>query len=153
MDQLAQDFKGDVHFLFIYVREAHPDHFPDHPAHKSIEQKFQHARDLRDRHSSPRPVLVDDLDGTVHREWGGLPNMSWIIDHTGHIAYKAGWTVESDIRAALEDLVRVRELKHEAAESGRPFRPYYKETISVVSSRPRRTEEAPVPTASGGHGA
>ena len=134
MDKLARDFADSVHWLFIYTREPHPDDFPDHRAHRSIEQKYQHARDMRDRHSTPRQILIDDLDGAVHREWGGLANMSWVIDHTGRVAYKAGWTVESDIRESLEDVVRVREIKRKAAESGAITPPYYVETLSFRAS-------------------
>ena len=90
---------------------------------------------MRERHNTPRQILIDDLDGTVHREWGGLPNMTWIIDHTGHITYKAGWTVASDIRQFLEDVVRVRELKRQAAESGTRTPTYYVETLSFRASR------------------
>ncbi len=150
MDQLARDFADEVHFLFVYVREAHPDSFPDHPAHKSIEQKYEHARDMRERHKTPRSILVDDLEGTLHREWGGLANMSWVVDHTGHIAYKAAWTVESDIREALEEVLRLRELKREGMGSGAAFMPYYRETMSAYGARRRRSAEAPPTTASVG---
>ncbi|MCH8311085.1 MAG: hypothetical protein IIB17_11410 [Chloroflexi bacterium] len=77
----------------------------------------------------------DDLDGAVHRQWGGLPNMTWVIDHTGRVAYKAGWTVESDIRESLEDVVRVREIKRELAESGGMTPPYYVETLSLRATK------------------
>lgn len=150
MDQLARDYADSVHFLFIYTREPHPDDFPEHRAHKSIDQKNQHARDMRDRHNTPRPILIDDLDGTVHREWGGLANMSWVIDHSGHIAYKAGWTVEADIREALEGVAHLREIKRQAAGSGTGYRPYYKETFSGILMRPRKPAQAPATTASVG---
>ncbi len=43
MDQFAREFNGRAHFLFIYAREAHPDSFPQYPAHRSIEHKWRHA--------------------------------------------------------------------------------------------------------------
>ena len=138
MDQLARDFAEQAHFLFVYVREAHPDMFPTHPEHRSIEQKFQQARDMQQKFNTPRPILIDDLDGGVHRVYGGLPNMSWIIDHTGRIAYKAAWTVEDDIRAALEDVLRVREVKRQAASNGSSTREFYKEMISLPAPRSER---------------
>ena len=141
MDQLARDFAADVDFLFIYVREAHPDDFPDHRAHKSFEQKWQHALDLRERHGTPRTIVVDDLDGTLHRVYGGRPNMSWIIDHAGRVAYKADWTSAPDIRSALEETLRVRELKRQGG-----FRDFYRESMSVLgggrSSTPAAAESA-----------
>jgi len=134
MDQLARDYADDVHFLFVYTREIHPDDFPDYPPHQSIEQKYQHARDMQRRHNTPRQILIDSLDGDVHRQWGGLPNMSWIIDHTGTVAYKAGWTLESDIRPALEDVMRIREFKRQAQAEGRFYKDYFRESITVLPS-------------------
>ena len=132
MDQLSRDYAGRAHFLFVYVREAHPDDFPDHREHHSIEQKYQHARDMQKRHDTPRKIMVDSLDGDVHRQYGGLPNMSWVIDHTGHIAYKAGWTIESDIRPALENVFRMREVKREASRKGLIHKQYYREEITAM---------------------
>ena len=129
MDQMARDFAEQAHFLFVYVREAHPDEFPDHPEHHSIEQKFQHARDMQERHQTPRTVLVDSLDGDVHRLYAGAPNMSWVLDHTGRVAYKAAWTAESEIRPALESALRIRELK-----SQRRYKDCYTESMSILPS-------------------
>src|SRR5262245_53362232 len=128
MDALARTFAGQAHFLFIYVREAHPDTFPDHPAHRAFEQKHEHARDLQRKFTTPRTVLVDGLDGEMHRAWGGLPNMSWVIDHTGRVAFKAGWTVAADVRAALEDALRWRQLKREQATTAS----YYREVFAYA---------------------
>jgi hypothetical protein len=128
MDALAREYAHVAHFLFIYVREAHPDAFPDHPAHKSYEQKLQHARDLSEQFQTPRAILVDGLDGPVHRRWGGLPNMSWVVDHTGRVAYKAAWTVAQDLRAVLEDVLKWRQLKRDKATTAS----YYREVFSYA---------------------
>ena len=68
---------------------------------------MEHACIMQERLSTPRKIMEDLLDGGVHREFGGIPNISWIIDHTGRVAYKAGWTVASEIRDALDDAVRI----------------------------------------------
>lgn len=129
MDQLARDFAEEAHFLFIYVREAHPDEFQDHPAHKSFEQKCQHAFDLRERRQTPRTILVDDLEGSVHRVYAGRPNMSWIVDHTGRVSYKADWTSAKDIRQALEETLRIRQLKRDGL-----YKDFYREAMSILPS-------------------
>lgn len=127
MDQLARDFEGEAHFLFVYTREAHPEKGPDYaaglglpstkdhpfPAHINIEQKFDHARIMRDLRQTPRMVLVDDINGTVHRAYSGCSNMSWIIDHTGRVHFKANWTVAADLRRALEAAVGIRDIKRD----------------------------------------
>lgn len=63
--------------VFVYTREAHPgERFP---AHRSPEQKLAHARAFRERCAIERPILVDDLEGTGHRLYGTLPNMTYLL--------------------------------------------------------------------------
>ena len=47
-------------------------------------------------------MLVDDLDGSVHRAYGLLPNMSWVLDRGGAILYKAMWTSAARIGEFLD---------------------------------------------------
>lgn len=67
-----------------------------------MEQKFRHARDMRDVLGVTRPILVDSLDGACHRAYGSQPNMSWIFDRSGTIVYKADWTDSNSIANAIE---------------------------------------------------
>ncbi len=124
MEQLAQDFADGAHFLFVYVREAHPGE--NYPPHQYFEQKWLHAKALQE-HGLKRPMVVDSLYGKVHRRYGGVSNMSWIVDHTGHVAYRASWTVERDLRAALAEIVRTREMKREGGQTAN----YYREMIGL----------------------
>jgi hypothetical protein len=39
----------------------------------------------------------------VHRAYGLLPNMSWVIDRGGRILYKAMWTSAAHIGSFLEE--------------------------------------------------
>ena len=39
-----------------------------------------------------RPILLDDLEGTVHSAYGLMPNMTWVLSRGGMILYKAMWT-------------------------------------------------------------
>lgn len=104
MDAIAKEFAGrGVSSVFIYTREAHPGENYGH--HVDFDTKLQHARALRDELGVSRPILVDDLDGTCHRAWGMLPNMSWIVLKGGRIGYKADWTDPFDIAGALEELL------------------------------------------------
>ena len=75
-----------------------------------------------------RAILVDSLYGKVHRRYGAVSNMSWIIDHTGHIGFRASWTVAQDVEAALKEVIRTREIRREGRGSS-----YYRE---IVGSRP-----------------
>jgi hypothetical protein len=131
MDALATEYADDVHHLFVYTRETHPEYARDIYEHfETYEEKVARAKILQERFNTPRTILVDDLDGTVHRAYAGVPNQSWVIDHTGHIAYKASWTDASDIRFGLELALRTRELKRE----GKGGTQYYRELFVTRTS-------------------
>jgi hypothetical protein len=40
---------------------------------------------MRDEAGIRRPILVDDLEGTAHRDYGLLPNMTWVTGRGGQI--------------------------------------------------------------------
>ena len=89
MDALAVEYASEAHHLFIYTRETHPENFRDvYEPFQSYEEKIDRAKELRDRFHSPRRFLVDTLDGDIHRAYSGVPNMSWVLDHTGRIVFK-----------------------------------------------------------------
>ena len=91
--------------IFLYTHEAHPGE--NYPHLTSMEQKFRHARDLRDVLGVTRPILVDALDGACHRVYGCMPNMSWILTQSGIPVYKADWTDARSIENAVEYFVDV----------------------------------------------
>lgn len=101
---MAEEFAAHgVRFVFVYTREAHPGE--KYPAHTRIEQKLSHARDMVARWGMKRPMLVDDLEGTLHHAYGRLPNMTYIVQPSGKILYRASWTDPRTIRMALEQLI------------------------------------------------
>ena len=133
MEELAREFAEQTHFLFIYTREAHPGEV--FPPHASYEQKVRHAAAFRER-GLARPILMDTLDGQVHRLYGGVSNMTWIVDHTGHVAYKASWTDAVDIRGALDETLKIRERRRE----GGNVSPFYREIVGVRRYHPPPSE-------------
>ena len=88
LDEIANRFAGrGVGSVFIYTHEAHPgEHYP-HLI--SMEQKFRHARELREVLGVSRQILLDSLDGACHRAYGSMPNMSWIFTNSGIPIYKS----------------------------------------------------------------
>ena len=88
MNELADRFAAqDVGSIFLYTNEAHPGEY--YPHLTSIEQKFGHARALRDRLGVSRPILLDALDGACHRAYGSMPNMTWMFNKSGIPIYKS----------------------------------------------------------------
>ncbi len=101
MDDMAGRMaERDVGSVFLYTHEAHPgEHYPHLT---SMEQKFRHARELRDVLGVTRPILVDALDGACHRFFGSQPNMTWIFSGKGTPVYKAEWTDAQSVENAMD---------------------------------------------------
>jgi hypothetical protein len=85
--------------VFIHTREAHPGE--NVPHHDSFERKLASAALLAEETGIGRDILVDDLTGIVHRAYGLMPNMTWVIDRGGRVAYKANWTSAANVEAFL----------------------------------------------------
>lgn len=114
MDALAETWDGRARFVVVYVREAHPG--DERPAHETMVEKTTAARVLVMREGLDRPVLVDDLDGTVNRAYGPMPNGVAVIGTDGVIAYRADWCEPHQVDRAVGRLVeaggRAGEVEH-----------------------------------------
>lgn len=129
MDELA-DRHGDrgVTSVFVYTREAHPGEHYRH--HTSMEGKRENARALVEHCDLRRRILLDDLQGTVHRAYGLLPNMTWIVGLGGRVLYKATWTDPDDVESALRRALDAAERRREKLKQ----LPFYSERL-VYRSR------------------
>lgn len=108
MNKIAEVFapKG-IGSVFIYTHEAHPGE--NYPPLKSMDQKFDHAKALRDILGVNRLIYLDSLDGACHRAFGSMPNMTWIFNSIGIPVYKSDWSDASSVENALEYLFGVIE--------------------------------------------
>lgn len=107
--ELNRTYGDRVAFAFIYTREAHPGENVRQPA--SLAEKRKHARQLQEMHGVEWPVLVDDLDGTVHRMLDTKQNSLHIADASGRIVFRALFAGDSRVGEAIaavadEDLPR-----------------------------------------------
>jgi peroxiredoxin len=108
INELYHRFRGDeIEFLFIYVREAHPGEVI--PAHKSMREKIEAARLLRDEEDMHMPILVDDLRGSIHRKYSKLPNPAFLIDKSGRVAFLSLWSKPAGIGQAIQELLEAQE--------------------------------------------
>ena len=90
-------------FFFLYTRESHPaEHFG---AHQSFEQKLAYARQLQRLENIRVPILVDHLDGRIHRAYGAWPNALFVIHKDGRLVYRSNMANHRELRQYLEDLV------------------------------------------------
>jgi hypothetical protein len=91
----------DVEFLLVYVREAHPGSRLG--PHESNEQKIQLSEKLQVFYNEPRKILIDDLHGKMHKAYGELPNMVYVIDPNGRIIYRSDWAFPKRIEKILQN--------------------------------------------------
>jgi hypothetical protein len=79
-----------VSFVDVVIRQAHPG--PGVPTYQSFEQKWHDARRYQLEEGVPWTVLIDDLEGTIHRSYGGLADPTYLLDAEGYVAYYNMWT-------------------------------------------------------------
>ena len=58
----------DVEWLVVYVREAHPGEKAKQA--ETIEEKIAYAKRNRDDYNEERKIIVDDVAGKWHHDWG-----------------------------------------------------------------------------------
>ncbi len=93
-------YKGQVEFLCVYVREAHP---TDGWAMKSNEKegiKVKQPVDHEERTDvaaqcctalkMTMPMVVDTMEDTVGHAYSGMPDRLYVIDTAGKVVYKGG---------------------------------------------------------------
>ncbi|MBI4613665.1 MAG: hypothetical protein HY720_08660 [Planctomycetes bacterium] len=103
MEAVRDRFGDEVVFFVVYTREPHPG-IGGRGQTRTFEEKCQFAKDCREDLRDDRTYLVDSLDATVQRTYGGLPNNSYVIDKLGRVAYKEAWSHPKNLGRVLERL-------------------------------------------------
>ncbi len=124
LHQLQQEFdvKG-VSFFLLYTREPHP--AENYGAHGSFEQKLSYARDLQRLEDIRVPMLVDHLDGRIHRAYGVWPNALFVIHKDGRLIFRSNMANHGELHQFLDDLIAAEE----AAAAGKVLHLQYSERI------------------------
>jgi peroxiredoxin len=92
-----------VSFVLLYTRESHP--AENYSAHQSFEQKVAYARELRRLEDVRFPILVDHLDGRIHRAYGVWPNALFVIHKDGRLIFRSNMANHRELREFLNDLL------------------------------------------------
>jgi hypothetical protein len=98
--QIYDDYKDHADFLTVYVREAHPTDEWQMKSNvkedvcyaqpKTLEQRMAIANDFTKRFKYPLPFGVDDMSNAADLAYSAWPERIYIIDESGHIAYRGG---------------------------------------------------------------
>ena len=92
----------EVHFLLLYIREAHPGQRTR--AVQSLDEKIKNAQATKRLYGEKREVLVDDFEGTAHKLYGSMPNMTYVIGKNGVVKFRANWTDIDALKKVLETI-------------------------------------------------
>jgi len=93
-------YGGQVEFLAVYVREAHPTGGWRMRSNDHAQVAFKQPKTQAERESVaaaccvrlevPMPLLVDGMDDAVGKIYSGMPDRLYLIDRDGRVAYKGG---------------------------------------------------------------
>jgi hypothetical protein len=115
-----------VDFLTVYVREAHPtdewqmkSNVKDDVCYsqpKTLEQRLAIANDFTKRFKFNLPFGIDDMSNAADNAYSAWPERLYVIDESGHIAYRGGMGPFHYKPAEVRDwlVARYGAVKHEA---------------------------------------
>ena len=123
MEELRRKYQDrDVEFIAMYVREPHAGEvgFPEIEDHRDFDHKMEMAKELQRLKNVTLTIGVDDMSQEQHARLGNLPNMAYVVDKNGNVAYSNTWQHAEDIDKTLASLVTADD----------PTRPVY-QTVST----------------------
>jgi iodothyronine deiodinase-like protein len=99
LNQLYREYGDRAAFYIVYIQEAHPidrwqvdDNVEDDVLVASTttpEERRAAAGMCITKLGIKLPALIDDTDNPVERAYTGWPDRLYVINQTGHIAYKS----------------------------------------------------------------
>jgi hypothetical protein len=116
-----------VDFLTVYVREAHPtdewqmkSNVKDDVCYsqpKTLEQRLAIANDFTKRFKFNLPFGIDDMSNAADTAYSAWPERLYVIDESGHIAYRGGMGPFHYKPAEVREWLATRygTVKHEAS--------------------------------------
>ena len=115
LNGLEEHYGDRVQFVLLQVREAHPGAEVGQP--HTLRDKVQHAQLTRDVYAVGWPVLVDDIDGTLHRQLDIKPNSLHIIGADGEILYRALFAGDAGVENAIAAIAAGEQLTKKSSQS------------------------------------
>jgi len=124
--QIYNDYKDHADFLTVYVREAHPTDEWQMKSNvkedvcyaqpKTLEQRVAIAKDFTARYKFPLPFGIDEMGNAADAAYAAWPERLYVIDETGHVAYRGGMGPFNYKPADVRDWLAAKygAVKHEA---------------------------------------
>ena len=99
LNRLQKRYGSDVLFALLQVREAHPGQAIGQP--QTTQEKIEHAQMLRQAHGVSWPVLIDDIEGSLHQMLDSMPNSLHIIGANGEVLYRTLFAADDGVEKAI----------------------------------------------------
>lgn len=138
LNDLQANWGDKMTIVLVYVREAHPgEHYPQP---HDIDKKRRHAQDLKEKYVLNFPVIVDELNGPLHKILDVKPNSVHLIDAEGNILLQSLWAGDTKtIQNAVEQIANHSPIKHKLSEV--MFLPFFRgagfmhDTLNLAGKR------------------
>ena len=117
---MFEQYSDQVGFLFVYIREAHPDDEWQLDSNLRDEVVFAQPASFDERQAIAQecssalaltmPCVVDDMHNTADEAYAAWPERLFVVDADGNIAYAGGQGPfgfdPDEVRAWIEQHVR-----------------------------------------------
>lgn len=109
MEALKQKYGDQVHFLLVYIRDAHAGEirFKDISQPANYEERQVLAKRTRKNLSITTLMVIDEMNNSVMRDYGSLPNSAYIIGQNGRVFHKQPWMDSKLIEPPLKALIEM----------------------------------------------
>jgi Redoxin len=118
IERLAARGIPGFRMVFVYTREVHPgEDLPQgrFPAHRTMDDKVTAARMLQRDLGLTMTVAVDDLAGTAHLAYGGLPFCAVIVRSDGTVVHREEWASADQLGFVMANLAAADRRRAEGA--------------------------------------
>lgn len=98
LNEIAEQFKGQMQFLCVYIQEAHPSdgwqvqaNLEDaviHTAPTTMVEREAMAEVCMLKLSLNMPMVVDDMDDAIDAAYNALPERLYVLDADGQVVFK-----------------------------------------------------------------
>ena len=100
LDGIAKEFGDRVHFLCVYIKEAHPTDESQSPPNvddgilyaqpTNEDERAEVAAACMLRYNFSFPMVLDDMTDTVGSTWMAMPERLYLLDADGRVRWKCG---------------------------------------------------------------
>jgi Iodothyronine deiodinase len=119
---------------------------------KTLEQRVAIAKDFTARFKFPLPFGIDEMGNVADAAYAAWPERLYVIDETGHVAYRGGMGPFNYRPAEVRDWLAAKygAVKHEASAAATPSATGTSSTgtPAAASAPTTAASSAPTPTSS-----